>query len=122
MALKAGLHAQLVRAVCTIPALQADLLPHLISFLGAYSWSNAGQAAWLASLIPDLVDAVQSVEDSPGGKICKQQLLVLILPLLLLLHQWGFVLACSCRCCCCCCCNENLCSIAAAAAAMEHCA
>ena len=68
MALKVGLHAQLVRAACTLPALQTDLLPHLISFFSAYSWSDASQVSWLASLIPDLVDAVQSVEGSPGAK------------------------------------------------------
>ena len=61
------MHAQLVRAGCTLPALQASLLPQLLSFLGAYSWNDAGQAAWLASLIPDIVDAVQSTEGRSGG-------------------------------------------------------
>ena len=65
-ALECGMHAQLVRAGCTLPALQASLLPQLVSFLGAYSWGDAAQAAWLTSLIPDLVDAVQSTEGSTG--------------------------------------------------------
>ena len=66
IALKCGMHAQLVRAACSLPALQASLLPQLVSFLGAYSWSDAAQAAWLVSLIPDLVDAVQITEGSTG--------------------------------------------------------
>lgn len=66
IALKCGLHAQLVRAACTLPALQSSLLPQLVSFVSAYNWNDAGQAAWLASLLPDLVDAVQSTEGSSG--------------------------------------------------------
>ena len=78
---KAGLHAQLVRAACTLPALQASLLPQLVSLLGAYRWSDAGQAAWLASLIPDLVDAVQSTEGPTGLLVCHHMQLNSPLPL-----------------------------------------
>lgn len=60
------MHAQLVRGACTLPALQASLLPQLVSYLGCYNWSDAAQAAWLASLIPDLIDAVQSTEGPTG--------------------------------------------------------
>lgn len=65
------MHAQLVRAACTLPALQAPLLPLLVSFLGAYCWSDARQASWLASIIPDVVDAVQSTEGSTGLVLCR---------------------------------------------------
>lgn len=68
-ALKSGLHAQLIRAVCASSALQAEIMPQLVSFLSVYSWSDAYQAAWLTSLIPDLVDAVQSTEGHLGGPI-----------------------------------------------------
>lgn len=61
------MHAQLVRAACTLPALQAPLLPLLVSFLGAYNWNDARQAPWLASIIPDLIDAVQSTEGPTGS-------------------------------------------------------
>lgn len=72
-ALKCGMHAQWVRAACTLPALRAPLLPLLVSFLGAHSWSDARQASWLASIIPDLIDAVQSTEGSTGLALCKRE-------------------------------------------------
>ena len=72
MGLKAGLHAQLVRAACCLPLLQPHLVPHLVSYMPAYNWSDPLQAAWLASLIPDVVDAVQSVEGSLGEAPCSQ--------------------------------------------------
>ena len=66
LALRSGLHALLVRAVCVIPALQTAILPHLVSFLGVYNWRDPNQAAWLTSIIPDIVDAVQSMQGSTG--------------------------------------------------------
>lgn len=66
IALSVGLHAQLVHAVCTLPQLQPVLVGQLVSYLGAYHWGDPLQAAWLSSLIPELVDAVQSTEGSLG--------------------------------------------------------
>ncbi|KAL3139449.1 hypothetical protein ABBQ38_003779 [Trebouxia sp. C0009 RCD-2024] len=78
IALKCGMHAQLVRAACTLPALQTSLLPQLVSFVSVYSWKDAGQAAWLASLIPDLVDAVQSTEGRSGDELAEQLAIALL--------------------------------------------
>ncbi len=69
MALKAGLHAQLARAVCTLPLLQPYITRHLVSYLAAYSWGDPLEAAWLSSVIPDVVDAVQSVEGTRGNQL-----------------------------------------------------
>lgn len=66
LGLKVGLHAYLVRAVCNVPLLQPLLLPQLLFQLAVYKWNDPQQAAWLASLVPDLVDAVQSTEGMPG--------------------------------------------------------
>lgn len=71
MALKTGLHAQLARAVCTLPLLQPHVTGYQVSYLAAYPWADPLEAAWLSSVIPDVVDAVQSVEGTRG----KQQLL-----------------------------------------------
>lgn len=69
MALKMGLHAQLARAVCTLPSLQPYITGHLVSYLAAYSWGDPLEAAWLSSVIPDVVDAVQSVEGTRGEQL-----------------------------------------------------
>ena len=69
MALKMGLHAQLARAVCTLPSLQPYITGHLVSYLAAYSWADPLEAAWLSSVIPDVVDAVQSVEGTRGEQL-----------------------------------------------------
>ena len=60
------MHAQLVRAACTLPAVQLQLVPNLVAFLGMYPWTEPLQAAWLSSLVPEVVDAVQSVEGEAG--------------------------------------------------------
>ena len=69
MAMKAGLHAQLAQAVCTLPLLQPYIAGHLVSYLAAYSWADPLEAAWLSSVIPDVVDAVQSVEGTRGNQL-----------------------------------------------------
>ena len=69
MALKTGLHAQLARAVCTLPLLQPYITGHLVSYLAAYSWADPLEAAGLSSVIPDVVDAVQSVEGTRGEQL-----------------------------------------------------
>ena len=69
MALKTGLHAQLTRAVCTLPLLQPYLTEHLVSYLAAYSWADPLESAWLSGVIPDVVDAAQSVEGSRGKQL-----------------------------------------------------
>ena len=69
MALKMGLHAQLARAVCTLPLLQPYIAGHLVSYLAAYSWADPLEAAWLSSVIPDVVDAVQSVDGTRGKQL-----------------------------------------------------
>ena len=69
MALKTGLHAQLARAVCTLPLLQPYITGHLVSYLAAYPWGDPLEAAWLSSVIPDVVDAVQSVEGTRGEQL-----------------------------------------------------
>ena len=66
LVLKCSLHAQLIRAVCTLPALQTELLPQLVSFLSA-GWKTAGEVALLMGLIPDLVDAVH-IAGGPLGR------------------------------------------------------
>ena len=68
LALRAGLHAQLVRAACTLPVVQLQLVTNLVAFLGVYSWSHPMQSAWLSSLVPEVVDAVQSVEGEAGER------------------------------------------------------
>ncbi|KAL0048382.1 hypothetical protein WJX82_001959 [Trebouxia sp. C0006] len=78
IALKMGLHAQLARAVCTLPLLQPYIAGHLVSYLAAYSWADPLEAAWLSSVIPDVVDAVQSVDGTRGDRLADQLAAVLV--------------------------------------------
>ncbi|KAL0024565.1 hypothetical protein WJX79_008006 [Trebouxia sp. C0005] len=78
MALKTGLHAQLTRAVCTLPLLQPYLTEHLVSYLAAYSWADPLESAWLSGVIPDVVDAAQSVEGTRGDRVAEQLAAVLV--------------------------------------------